>query len=485
MKRFLSALAIGALSLSACDSVAPDTGASPTSAFASAASQAGTSPSIEVPLALQVPDRHLVLFSGNGVPRSFERTVGRLGGTVVFAHEAGVGVVEGLSPQAAAQLVRAPGVANVQPDIDASEDLPEAPQSPEVAVGVDSPSNPAGAFFYARQWNMRAIDADEAWAAGRLGSPEVTVAILDTGLDYLNVDLRGRVDLERSASFLPIEDQIAAAYFPTRLPFTDLGYHGTHVGATVASNGYVGAGVTSMTTLMAVKVCYGNDYTFTDGTKVGGCPGSAIFAGLLHAVDQGADVVNMSLGGSFSKAGNGQYIGYVNKLFNYARSRGVTVVVSAGNNGIDLDHDGNGYKTYCSTPSTVCVSATGPTNYSLTAFENVDAPADYTNFGRSAVNVAAPGGNESYVYAACSTSSLAIPVCQTGNYIVGLAGTSMAAPHVSGLAALLVGDYGRSPAQIKSQIQQSADDLGQRGTDPYYGKGRINVARALGIAPNA
>ncbi len=68
-----------------------------------------------------------------------------------------------------------------------------------------------------------------------------------------------------------------------------------------------------------------------------------------------------------------------------------------------------------------------------------------------------------------------IPVCQTGTFVVGVTGTSMAAPHVTGLAALVVEDLGRNPGQVKTRIQQTADDLGQKGTDPYYGKGRINV----------
>jgi subtilisin family serine protease len=71
-------------------------------------------------------------------------------------------------------------------------------------------------------------------------------------------------------------------------------------------------------------------------------------------------------------------------------------------------------------------------------------------------------------------------VCATGNYILGMNGTSMATPHVTGLAALLVEDLGRNPGQIRARIQQSADDLGQPGTDPYYGKGRINVGQAVG-----
>jgi len=195
-------------------------------------------------------------------------------------------------------------------------------------------------------------------------------------------------------------------------------------------------------------------------------------------------VINMSLGGSFAKAGNGAYVGFLNRLFNEANREGVTVVVSAGNSAIDLDHDGNGYKTYCTTPGTICVSATGPTSRATIngPWAEIDAPATYTNYGRSSIDIAAPGGNTGGpVYAACSRFSLVVPVCQTGNYILGLSGTSMASPHAAGLAALLVEDYGRRPGRIQTRMQQTADDLGARGTDPFYGKGRINVARALGV----
>jgi subtilisin family serine protease len=315
-----------------------------------------------------------------------------------------------------------------------------------------------------------------------LGSADVTVAILDTGIDYTYPDLNGLVDLTRSVSLIPEDDEYVDFFFPGKHHVTDIHFHGTHVAATVASNALVAAGVTSQTTLMGVKVC---------SAVLGGCPFSAVIGGFLYAVDSGADVINMSLGGGWPKAGNGWYVGYINRTFNYAKETGVTVVVAAGNDAIDLDHNQNMYATYCDAPNVICVSATGPaSSEGVTGpWYEVDSPAAYTNYGRSAITVAAPGGTGTnsdpvtgenanpggWVYAACSQTSLVVPICQTGYYIIGANGTSMASPHVAGLAALVVEDVGRNPAEVRARIQRYADDLGQPGTDPYYGKGRINV----------
>ena len=341
-------------------------------------------------------------------------------------------------------------------------------------AAIQSPDAPNTAVRYARQWHMRQIGADKAWAAGKLGSSAVKVFILDTGLDYTHADLKGRVDLNLSRSFIPGEDAVIQANFPGAHPVADLHYHGTHVGATVSSNAVRAAGVTSKVTLVGVKVL----------SRTGSSVGSSVISGMMYAADADADVVNMSLGGSFSKDGNEAFVEAANRATGYLFDQGTLTVVSAGNSAIDLDHDGNGFKSYCSASNVVCVSATGPTAQGSVdgPWTNIDALASYSNYGVSAISVAAPGGNASSVWAACSSFSLQIRGCQTGIAIIGLGGTSMASPHVSGLAALLVERVGRNkPAQLRAALAKSVDDLGKTGRDATYGAGRINVAKGLGL----
>ncbi len=441
-----------------------------------------------LPNGLQSTGDQLVVMEGQRLPPNFAQIIRNAGGTVVTPYNAiGVAVVRGLSDAAVEALVATDEVRAISPDYVLSLDPVGGEEVVDASSAeVASPSDPTTATRYPRQWHLRAIQADMAWAAGYLGSPGVTVAILDTGIDYTHPDLVGRVDLGRSRSFVPADDAVVAALFPGAHPIADLHFHGTHVGATVSSNALAAAGVTSMTTLVGVKVC----------NRFGSCPTSGVLAGVMYAADAGADVINMSLGGLFLKDSNPGLVAVINRSFNYANRKGAVVVVAAGNANFDLDHhiapDGTQYPSlyasYCDQAITACVSATAPTAAAGVngPWTNVDMRAPYSNYGRSAIDVAAPGGRSGLtgfgglVWAACSRFSLQIPVCQTGTFILGINGTSMAAPHASGVAALLVGKLGKKqPGLVRQRLHQSADDLGEPGTDPFYGKGRVNAYRAI------
>src|SRR6266700_1817323 len=432
--------------------------------------------------------RYVVVFTAERVPADFADRVARLGGTIEAALDSiGVAAVTGLSDVAVTELGAAADIRAVEPDPmtsprddgESTDGLADEAAS-EAAVPADATASPTAAQFYARQWNLRAVFAPDAWAAGFLGSRDVVVAILDTGIDYTNPDLAGLVDLDRSISFVP-ED--VTRHYPGRLPFSDLFWHGTAVASAVASNASVLAGVNRYVTLLAVKVADSTN-THTAGR---------IISGIVYAADQGADVINVSRGSQRDKSQSPGFVAAFERAVNYAFRKGALVVSVPFNDAADLDHNGDIVRLPCEAANAICAAATGPTGASSIngPWVDVDAPAPYTAFGRSAISVAAPGGTGNpgqfrRFWALCTTTpsltTTVPPACRAHQPIVQGAGTSFAAPTVAGLAALLVAQLGHgNPALIRARILQSADDLGEPGVDPYYGKGRINVARALGL----
>lgn len=483
----LSALALGALSACADQTTSPTRMAAPASRSSDA-------------VAAPTSGTYLVLAQGNTFSKDFSKKVAALGGQIRSVHDGiGFAVVTGLTQAGASQLSAVSGVSEV--DADGVVTLAKPVSSVRADVSdvashhVQNQIDPTTAALFSWQWNMQDIQAPRAWKAGKVGSKRVTVAIIDTGIDYDALDLDGLVDLSRSVSFSTSDDALTAQYFPDRNPITDYNGHGTNVASVVSSNAIAFAGVTAKTTIMGVKVL---------GANGSGSTGD-VLNGILWAADHGADVANLSLGGSFARTGNRRLIHIITRVLDYARRKGVVVVVAAGNDGTDLDHNGDEFDAYCDLQHVICVSAVGP----QTATGPVDTPAFYTNFGR-AVDVAGPGGNAdaangfplsnwpwgpdfaSWVWSLCSktlidhfdVSGAPVTPCAEGDIITGFIGTSQATPHVAGLAALLVAQYGKNnPALIRLLIEASADDLGPRGRDPFYGRGRINVANALGLRP--
>lgn len=409
-------------------------------------------------------DQHVFMMHGGVIPETFAADVAAAGGTLVRAHdEIGVAVVKGLSDEAAAALAQ--GVAEVERDVmlqwvPTLEDVQASVFEESVADDViPAAGNPLTAVFLPLQWNMRQIHALEAWA-NRTGAPNVRVAIIDTGLDPDHIDQANTIDQASSIAFVP-----SVSSPPT---WADDQFHGTHVGGIVTTNNIGTAGVAPNVTLIAIKVFNAaGQGTFAD-----------VIAGLIHAANVHADVANLSLGALFPKSGLGTLVGALNKAVNYANAHDVLVVSAAGNDGADLQHDQNYVEEPCEAGTGICISSTGPT----------DTKSSFSNYGVSAINVAAPGGEAgppptSFVLSPCSSRSVLpqLITCRTRTRYLFAIGTSQATPHASGTAAFLDSQYGGTlnPAQLQAALQQCSDDLGKTGTDPLYGQGRINVFKTV------
>ncbi|MDP9176483.1 MAG: S8 family serine peptidase [Gemmatimonadota bacterium] len=491
LRRWSVILTPTAALLAACTD-APTRIAGPTS---SAAVRTSLSPASGIPTGKSV----VIFKDTSSIPLAGLALLNSVGGTVTKRWDnIGVAFVSGLSVSALATLSASTLIESVGNDRILNW-LPRVTTAGAIQGDVAAvPQNdPANATYYKSgvQWSMRVIQADKAWAAGMQGRPSTRVAIIDTGIDYGHREIRTLVDLAASESFanliVGVADGVPSVSAPIepQLPgdsaFMDNHFHGTHVASTVASNNISVASIAPDITLIAVKVL----------SMTGSGSFESVASGIRHAAGAAnADVINMSLGAEVEPGEEGvpALLELMRRVIKDAEKEGTIVISAAGNSGLNLD-----VGTVVATPceqSTICVSATGPLLQ-----QNFDQPATYTNYGITAIEVAAPGGNatdndstyqtEDLVIGACSrrASEPGLAPCRVSTdgvvyFYAYAAGTSMASPHVAGQAAMI---KSYSPTLsvngLRAKILGTADDIGVKGRDVYSNYGRINVARALGL----
>jgi subtilisin family serine protease len=416
-----------------------------------------------------------------GTRLAVDTLVASAGGTVVsdLARQIGVLVVRSAN-ESFDELMR--GSALVA---DAGEDWSWQGIPASVPGGGPQPSADP---LEAPQWDMQQIRTEQAHAV-QAGSRAVDVGVLDSGIDgrhpdFLGGDGTSNVDCMRGRNSLAALPPGVGVGTPD--PCTDNQFHGTHVAGTIGAraNGIGIVGVAPNVTLVPVKVCDSSGYCYV----------SAVVDGITYAGDQQFDVINMSFfvdDNAFQESHEFKcssdpvqktFRHAVERAIDYARSRGVTPVAALGNSDQDLAHpvgdDGQPIANECDVVPAETQGVIG-----TMALGSRSEKAGYSNYGSGMTDVAAPGGNGTT--GDCTKTVLStIP----GGLYVCIQGTSMASPHATGVAALIVSQFGTlgtdgdvkmPPQKVEDYLQGTTIDIGLPGYDECFGNGRIDALRAV------
>ena len=432
---------------------------------------------------------YVVNTTKNASAKAVKRAITKAGGTIVASYDQiGVIVVHSADPGFAKTIRKVRGVhsagatrtAPLKPvaTTDIGETIKLDPAQARQAAAEARRTPTADEPLEALQWDLPAIKADQAHRKS-LGSRKVTVGVIDTGVDDTHPDLAPNFDRKASVDCVGgVPDTSEGTWRPD----PDGSDHGTHVAGTIAAarNGLGVAGVAPGVKVAAIKVSEPSSVLFF---------AEAVVCGFVWAAEHGIDVTNNSyyvdpwMFNCKADPDQKALVEAVRRSTDYAERKGVVNVAAAGNSAFDLAADSitDSSSPNDSTPvertvdpskcpdiptqlpGVVTVSATGPKN----------AKSFYSNYGFGVIDVAAPGGDSRVTPDAPAVNGRILSTVLDGQYGYKQ-GTSMASPHVAGVAALLKSTHPKaSPAWIKAKLKAQADNPGcpQGGTEPATCKG--------------
>ncbi|MEP0750804.1 S8 family peptidase [Trichocoleus sp. Lan] len=303
-----------------------------------------------------------------------------------------------------------------------------------VYKALEVPNDPE----YSKQWNLRSINVESAWDETK--GAGMTVAVIDTGIS--------RVPDLKDTKFVQGYD-----FVNNRDQADDDNGHGTHVGGTVAqatNNGYGVAGIAYEASLMPLKVL----------SAEGGGTVADIAEAIKFAADNGADVINMSLGGG----GESQVM---QEAIDYAYNKGVVIVAAAGN----------------SNENSASYPARYPHVIGVSAIDSAGEKAFYSSYG-AGVDISAPGGAITEENPSGGILQETISYDENGKLIPTFAafqGTSMASPHVAGVAALVKASGVNEPEEVLGVLKKSARVISDDALN-YFGAGHLDASAAVKLA---